>query len=128
MLGEVAFEPFIAGGTALAITFSVNYVTSYLLIRYTGGGRDSQFTPVIFLLPTLALFLRMSGTLVILYGLATGYCLLATIGFSNTRQSAFSASYEYPGQHSLIAFQVVTLLCLAVTIVTGYITRPQVVL
>lgn len=128
MLGEAAFDPLITQGTALAIIFSLDYLTAYLLIRQSGGGRDSPIAPVLFLLPTLSLFLRMPGPIILGYGATTALFFTLSIGFANERQSAFSASYEYPGQRSMLAFQVVTMLCLVVTIGTGYITRPLAVL
>ncbi|MCP2517380.1 hypothetical protein M5J07_20745 [Achromobacter mucicolens] len=128
MLGEVAFEPPLSQGSALSIIFGLDYMTAYVLIRQSGGGRDSPFAPILFLLPTLSIFLRLPGMLTVIFGAATAVLFTVSIGFSNPRQSAFSASYEYPGQRSMAAFQVVTILCLIVTLLTGYITRPQAVL
>lgn len=127
MLGEVAFDPLFTQDDALALIFGLDYLTAYLLIRQSGGGRDSPIGPVLFLLPTLSLFLRMPGPIILIYGAATALFFTLSVGFASERQSAFSASYEYPGQRSMVAFQVVTILCLVVTIGTGYITRPMAV-
>lgn len=110
--------------TVTKLVFIVNYLVVVLLIIYTGGAQRSPFTPVLFLLPTLAIFLRQPPKFIVFYGLVSAvYYLFATI------DRPFQHEYRVRGsigdRDSKNAQRFVAIACLALTLSIGYITRPQ---
>jgi len=103
--------------TAIFIVFIINIVVLSILVAFTGGSMASPFTPVYFMLPALAIFLREPAIRVIIY-------LAAVILF-------FSYNFRYIAARSMDntvmkvrAYWVVSIACFVLTTYVGYITRP----
>lgn len=104
--------------SALSIVFSLDILLFGILIYQTGGSKDSPFTPVLFMLPSLAIFLRESPERFVLYAVFTGLVFLLLLIPRFSRQ----APDENP--HYRYSFAFVAIACLALSLFIGYITRP----
>jgi hypothetical protein len=120
MFSDVALPSF-SRSTGLRAAFMADFVIVGVLITRTGGSRQSPYTSVLFLLPTLAVFLREPPSAFIFYGILGGVWYLVWSG-SNGLVSYGSASDE--SDRSLLSHRFVTITCLALALLIGYITRP----
>jgi hypothetical protein len=84
------------------------------LIALTGGSAISPFTPMLLVIPTLSIFLRLPATAFISHGVIVGLFFLTLLhpqfirGVEGVRRS----------------FAFMSIFCLVITLLTGYITRP----
>lgn len=106
--------------TALSLVLGLDLLLVAILVYRTGGSRESPFTPVLLALPALAIFLRESPSRF------AGYACVAGIAFSvlfilRGRQEYSLAPYRLL---SVLTVWFVGLACLALSMFTGYITRP----
>jgi hypothetical protein len=101
--GDVLF-PALPRDDAFLIVFLLDIIGAGILMGFTGGAKDSPFSAVLFALPALSIFLRENPT-----------------RFSRSNSSG-NAVLENP-KH-VLAFQLVTLGCLALSTLVGYATRP----
>ena len=115
--GDVVF-PALARDDAFLIVFLLNIVGAALLMGMTGGSKDSPFSAVLFTLPALAIFLREDPARFFIY---TG---LAVILFLLLRNAGTMGRAVLENPKLQLAFQVVTLGCLALSTLVGYATRP----
>ncbi|MDO8723026.1 MAG: hypothetical protein Q7J31_12510 [Syntrophales bacterium] len=103
--------------TAICAVFIANTIVVYILVAVTGGSMASPFTPVYFMLPALAIFLREPVGRVVVY-------LLLVIAL-------FSFNFRHNSQNSEIIFRkkvaywFVALACFMLTTYIGFITRPS---
>jgi hypothetical protein len=99
------------------IVFLLDVFCSALLVHLTGGSFKSPFTPVYFILPAMAFFLRESPRRVILY------TFLISVFFG----LGFLAPRRRPEEDvsPVGAYAFVSLACLALSVVIGYLTRPH---
>jgi hypothetical protein len=114
--GDVSFSVF--GWTKVLLTvFVLDILCSALLVHLTGGSFKSPFTPVYFILPAMAFFLREPPRR------AVAYTLLITIFFG----LGFLAPKRRPEEDvsPLGAYAFVSLACLILSVVIGYLTRPH---
>lgn len=115
--GDVSL-PALPREDAFLIVFLLDIIGAGLLMGLTGGAKDSPFSAVLFALPALSIFLRETPTRFFFYtGLAVALFLLFP-----RPNAAGNAVLENP-KH-ILAFQLVTLGCLALSSLVGYATRP----
>ncbi len=99
--------------TAINSVFVADLVLVGYLMFVTGGSRDSPFIPVLFTVPALAIFLRVSpGAFVSFAILAAALYLILLVETLRQPPSSMKAT----------AFMSIA--CLAISMFTGYITRP----
>jgi hypothetical protein len=115
--GDVLF-PALPRDDAFLIVFLLDIIGAGILMGFTGGAKDSPFSAVLFALPALSIFLRENPTRFFFY---TGLAVVLFLIFSRSNSSG-NAVLENP-KH-VLAFQLVTLGCLALSTLVGYATRP----
>jgi len=113
ILGDVSLPTFSDSG-GLMICFWVDLLAITLLMMLTGGAKESPFTSVLFLVPALAIFLRQPPSHFFMYAVYASaiYCWSLMRGVTG-RKSRDHTAHGW-----------VNLLCLGLTMLTGYITRP----
>ena len=113
ILGDVSL-PTVSDSHGLMMSFCIDLIAVTLLMLYTGGSKESPFTSVLFLIPALAIFLREPPLHFFAYAAYASlvYCWSLIIGVTGRGSSGHSA-------HGWV-----NLLCLGLTMLTGYITRP----
>lgn len=108
---------------ALVATFIVNVIWVTILVSMTGGSTTSPFSPIYFILPALAIFLREP-----LQRIITCF-ILVTVGFSINlvpfNSTDRSAEAEEKPRATIIAYWFVSITCLVLSTFIGYITRPK---
>lgn len=129
MMGDLAF-PTISTRFGMVLVFAVNYFTVILLISFTGR-RNSPLMPILFLLPTTSIFLRDPPMLTLFYGVTTALCYLLFSFQDGTNLPRFMVaptpllpSRSGRNEEGSSAHRIVVLLCLAIALLIGYITRP----
>lgn len=99
---------------AVFFVFIVNLIIVTYLIWLSGGVQNSPFTAVLFMLPALAIFLRLQSYVFII---STVYASVAYLVILYLHEQ----NRRIKGKH---ANAVVNTLCLFLTALIGYITRP----
>ena len=99
--------------TAIFLVFLLNLGVVGYLIAVTGGSRSSPFLSALFMLPALAIFLRLPPSSFLTFSVMAGliYVLLLAPGIERQQPSQKPAAF-------------MNLACLFLSIFTGYITRP----
>lgn len=108
--------------TALALTFIVDAVLVMFLVAATGGSYSSPFTPVYFLLPVLAIFLREPA------GKVLFYTMLVSVLFSiNMAAGAhvIGPGGEYGTKRRQLAYWFVSIASFFLATWIGLITAPR---
>lgn len=107
------------GINTISTTAAINSVflldlglVTYLMAK-TGGSHTSPFQSVLFTIPALAIFLRLPPSSFILYA------VLAAVVYT----VLFAPNFE-PDHYKPSAGAFMTIACLALSMFTGYITRP----
>jgi hypothetical protein len=108
--------PVIQWSNALFIMFTMNIICVTIIVSRTGGSRYSSFSPIYFILPALAIFLREPIGRIVLY------TLFVSILFTWNVVRYFES--DEVGRDSL-AYWFVAIACLILATFIGYITRPQ---
>lgn len=130
MFGDLHI-PTLSTKLGIKVVYGVNYLTVFCLIAVTGR-RHSPLMPILFLLPTTSIFLRESSITTLSYGfISAAYYLL--LSFQPGGQALRFMSVSEPllplmsrdKSDSYTAHRIVTLLCLAITLLIGYITSPN---
>lgn len=119
MMGDLQL-PTIGRSTAMMCVFIFDILTTFILIALTGGTRASPFTAVLFLIPSLAIFLRESPIKFLSYTVIVGlyYWLTCRASYSD------STRLSYGIDDGVAAHRIVNIGCLILATLTGYITRP----
>jgi len=110
--------PALARTDAFLLVFLLDITGVGILIGNTGGSKESPFSAVLFALPALSILLHEKPLRFFIY---TGIAVILFLLFQR-RGDAGRAVVENPKY--LLAFQIVTLGCLALISLTGYATRP----
>lgn len=118
ILGDDIHLPTLARSNAFNVTFALDIFVTWRLIKRTGGSSNSPFTPMLFLIPTLSIFLRQPPAVFIIYAIVI--YLLYWISDYDVNESSFREN-EAPIK---IAHRAVNFACLALGIAIGFITRP----
>jgi hypothetical protein len=109
--------PLVNWSGAILWVFVLDLLFCTYLIASTGGGYVSPFTPVCFVLPALALFLHESPKMVVLYTLGIAISFSITLAIAE-RSERSRRSY-------LGAYWFVSLSCLLLSVLIGYVTRQR---
>lgn len=109
--------PSLGRRAAFLVMFPLDLVGAAILIRFTGGSKNSPFSAVLFVLPSLAIFLREPPSHFLSYAISAGLAFIIVQG-----QKYWNIIEENPYQRR--TFAVVTLGCLALSTIVGYATRP----
>ncbi len=130
LLGKLSPPP-IPRDFAFMAVFILDIIFVTVLILRTGGTKLSPFTSVMFLLPSLAIFLREPVGRFLFYSLAVGvvYVVLLrstlksqTTDFDRSGYDAPSRSDEQVDDRATIWTNIT---CLALATLIGYITQPE---
>jgi hypothetical protein len=108
---------FLRWQTALLWVFLIDIGCVAFLVKSSGGSYRSPFTPVFFILPAMAFFLREPAGHVVTYLITTG--LFFTWGLSGDSDNRGKA--EQP----VAAYWLVSVACLLLSGFIGYLTRPR---
>lgn len=102
---------------SMLFVFLANIVAIHVLVVQTGGSRESPFSSIYFLMPTLALFLRepLIHVLLILALVIVSYSYLSTY-----RRFPM---YDPVGLHRF-AYWLSAVACFVLATYIGYVTRP----
>ena len=130
VLGDVALPSIPREGAFVAV-FVLDIIFVTVLIFRTGGAKMSPFTSILFLLPTLAIFLREPAWRFLLYSFLVGaiYVSMLKVGsFTSSfvlgddplsvRKQADEVTHDWATRWTNIA-------CLALATLIGYITQPK---
>lgn len=117
LFGTIAF-PTVRWSFALLITFTLNIICISFLVRGTGGSLVSPFSPIYFILPALAIFLREG------LGRIIFYLILVSIMFSFNLIFRESLREEVGGTSRPLAYWFVSISCFILATFIGYVTRP----
>ncbi len=102
----------------MMFTFDISYVS--FLVALSGGSQRSPFSPIYFLLPALAIFLREPLSRIIFY------LICISLSFSYNLFSPY-AHYKI-GDDPLsrrLAYFLVSVACFLLAMFIGYLTRPK---
>ena len=130
ILGDVSLPTIPTSGAFLAV-FVLDLVFVSTLIYRTGGSKSSPFTSLLFLLPTLAIFLREPAPRFLAYSVAVGaiYVLMLKFGSFASTFIPEGNDYQTTAQTDEQAHDWATawtnISCLVLATLIGYITRPQ---
>ncbi len=117
IFGDVIL-PNINRNNAFLSVFLLDIFGTAFLIWITGGSKDSPFSATLFNLPALSIFLRETPQRFFLYTSLTVFLFILL-----SRKNGLSRAVLENTRHNL-AFQIVSLGCLALATLVGYITRP----
>ena len=115
--GDVVF-PSIGREKSFLIIFMLDVIGAAFLIALTGGSQLSPFSALLFSLPALAIFLRESPMRFFIY------TVMAAIAFYILCGDQFYRECVEMNRKKTQAFKAVSLGCLALSTLIGYITRP----
>lgn len=115
--GEVSFS-FVVWSRALLLVFCLNIICAAVLVQVTGGSYRSPFTAIYFILPALALFLRESPQRIVFYALTVS--VLFVLGIIMRSQGPELDENTYMGAYGLVSVG-----CLMLSVVIGFITRAH---
>lgn len=114
--------------TAVKAMFILDIIGLSVIMYYTGGSRESAFSPLLFVIPALALFLRQSFTAVLVY---TGilfvcfWCLL----YNSRMPPSFNVNDAEQREAVLAAdkraYWLITLLTMGLTTLVAFIADPR---
>ena len=112
LFGAIDF-PTITWSTALFVVFTVDIICTTLLVFLTGGSRNSAFSPIFFLLPTLAIFLRepLSHILIYLISISVIFSILLK-RWTDREENDF-------------AYWFISIACFVLATFIGYVTRTK---
>ena len=130
ILGELTLPTIPRASSFLAVFFlDIIFVT--ILILRTGGTKQSPFTSVLLLLPSLAIFLREPRERFLMYSIACGiiYAVTLRISLSGSRKHLDRSSFDTQSREDDKAEDWSTLWtnlsCLALATLIGFITAPK---
>ncbi|MGH9864570.1 MAG: hypothetical protein ACRD4H_04075 [Candidatus Acidiferrales bacterium] len=105
--------------TALLVVLSFDIIYACVIVGQTGGSTISPFTPLYFILPPLAIFLRESP------GRILFYTLLVAILFSLNLIVTFKEQQSEGERVPTLAYWFVSIASFSLATFVGYITRPH---
>lgn len=119
LMGDVQLPTFGRSGAFLFV-FLLDIIATIMLITWTGGSRSSPFTSMLFLIPALAIFLREPPWKFLTYAGIVGIYYF----FTCVDRGRHRMPLGWTADGSLQSHRVVNIGCLALAMLTGYITRP----
>jgi hypothetical protein len=130
ILGELTL-PTIPKASSFLAVFFLDIVFVTILILRTGGTKQSPFTSVLLLLPSLAIFLREPRERFLLYSIACGLIYAVTLRISLAKSHKFfdRSTYDVQSREDSKAedWSVLwtNMSCLALATLIGFITAPK---
>lgn len=112
----------LAWPTSLLMIFSLDLVALVILVGISGGSRESPFTPMYFIIPPLAIFLRDSMGHVLFY-LVSSLALFSLNFHTLTARRPIDWDWRDEGSRS-VAYWLVSVLCVVLATLVGFLTRP----
>jgi hypothetical protein len=103
----------------LFLIFILEIVWVSIMVWKTGGSVVSACSPIYFILPALAIFLRESSSRIIIY------LFLVILSYSWNLMRYTFGDYDQNKGSSKLAYWVVSVASLIVTSFIGYLTRPK---
>lgn len=119
LFSGVAF-PSLPSAAALFLMFTLDILCVAGLVWMTGGSQHSAFSAIFFILPALAIFLRQSLWLLVVYVTLIGGLFSVTL-----RTSAYAREYPRRNEMHPLAYWFVAISCQALTTFVGYVTRER---
>lgn len=125
LFGGNASSPTIRSSNATLIMFVIDIACVAYLVRYTGGSRVSPFSPIYFILPGLAIFLREPYSRIVFYIVAVAVVFVLSLINSLIKygEDFYPGSYQQTEAISY-AYSFVSIACLVLTTIIAYVTRP----
>ena len=103
--------------SAITASFFADVAGITILVAVTGGCKNSPFTPLYFLLPPLAIFLKEPLSWILVYVVViSGAFVVATYRFVSDTDTATD--------RSSVAFITVSILSFGIATLVGYLVRP----
>lgn len=133
VFGDLAFPKGLPRSWTYLILFLADLFVVFQLIQTTGGSKTSPFTVILFLLPTIAIFLREPPGRFLLYAVVAAALYILGLMLSRPHDTFIDILRGESGgpqmDYSILrtdtpAHAIVNLGCLAIATLTGYITRP----
>ena len=104
---------------ALFLALSLDIVWVAVLVRATGGSRNSVFTSAYFLVPIFAILLREPPKRLLVYFLAVSVAFTITLPQPPAEQRLQRARGD------TLAYWLLSIACFGIATMIGYLTRPQ---
>lgn len=123
LLGETAL-PSIGSSAALLIMFCLDITCVMILVFFTDGSHGSPFSPLFFILPIIAIFLREPFSRLALY-VATVSVFFTVALIVNTDDWNYAWQQRSSQVRTRVAFWWVSLASLLLTTLLAYATRPR---
>lgn len=102
------------------VFLACEYILFWRVIHITGGSKDSPFTPTLFMLPPTSIFLRLQSPAILT---ATTVAILIYSYYLYPGTSSENATSNHKNYRWAICW--VSVACLLLTMVIGYLTRPM---
>jgi hypothetical protein len=115
--GDLLF-PKISTNDAFICVFLIDIIGASILVRRTGGSKDSPFAAILFSIPPIAIFLHESPPRFL------GYTFLSAILFLISIDGRGVSKKVLENENYALSFNVVTIGCLSISTFVGYVTRP----
>ncbi|MFP5262515.1 MAG: hypothetical protein ACLGJB_11475 [Blastocatellia bacterium] len=119
LFGKDMLSPTIGSSLALHIMFFSNIFCIFGLVQATGGSYSSSFSPLYFILPALAIFLRESFFWIAIY-----VVIVACLVTLQLREVTYHPSGLREIEPARKAYWFISISCLVLTTVIAYVTRP----
>lgn len=109
--------------TALLVVLSFDIIYTFVIVGQTGGSNASPFTPLYFILPPLAIFLRETPRRIVFYTVlvAALFSVNLIVTFSEQEMLEDQAARRAP----TLAYWFVSIASFILATVVGYVTRPR---
>lgn len=129
---STVWEPLFNGATististiwALNIMFALDLALISYLVRGSGGSQQSPFAPALFIIPSLGIFLRTPPAAFISYSVLSAGIYWYHLYGARSRYNSLEAIQLQSEKIQRRAAAFMTLSCLLLAMLTGYITRP----
>jgi hypothetical protein len=112
LFGTIDF-PTMPWTTALFVMFTTDILCTTFLVLLTGGSRNSAFSPLFFLLPALAIFLREPLSHILFYLIS-----ISVVFSLSLKPRADQEEHNF-------AYWFISIACFILATFIGYVTRPK---
>lgn len=119
LFGATTF-PTLSWSTAILLVFTVDILCVAFVVIASGGAQGSPFTPIFFIMPALAIFLREPLWRVL------WYLVTVSLGFTLALLAGRRFSWANPSERWLrFALWFVSIACFILATLVGWVTRPR---
>ena len=109
--------------TALLLVLSFDIVYTCVIVGQTGGSAASAFTPLYFILPPLAIFLRETPRRILFYTVLVAVLFSVNLVITFKEQE-ISEDHE-DRRAPTLAYWFVSIASFSLATLVGYVTRPR---